>query len=191
MKIYTKTGDKGQTSLIGGTRVPKHHIRIEAYGTIDELNSYLGIIRDSMVTDFVDVHGLETTKQFIIDIQEKLFTIGSHLASDPEKSRMKLPEITDAHITLLETAMDEMEKELPPLKNFVLPGGHVLVSHCHVARCVCRRAERCIVHLAETTEVEEVIIRYVNRLSDYLFMLSRFIARKFNAEEIPWNPRAE
>src|ERR1044072_6671602 len=136
MKIYTKTGDKGQTSLIGGTRVPKDHIRIEAYGTVDELNSWLGVIRDSIT----DAH----TQKLIIDIQDKLFTIGSHLASDPEKSRMKLPEITDAHVATLENEMDAIDKVVPPMKNFVLPGGHLGVSYCHVARCVCRRAERCV-----------------------------------------------
>lgn len=181
MKIYTKTGDKGQTSLIGGTRVAKHHIRIEAYGTVDELNSWMGVVRDS-------ISG-ETTKQLIIDIQEKLFTIGSHLASDPEKSRMKLPEINDEHVAVMEAAMDAIEKTVPPMKNFVLPGGHLAVSHCHVARCVCRRAERCIIHLSETAEVNEVIIRYVNRLSDYLFMLSRKLTHELGAEEIPWIPR--
>lgn len=181
MKIYTKTGDKGQTSLIGGTRVPKHHIRIEAYGTVDELNSWMGIIRDSVADD--------TTKKLIIDIQDKLFTIGSHLASDPEKSKMKLPEITDAHVAVMEAAIDEIDKVVPPMKNFVLPGGHLSVSYCHVARCVCRRAERCIIHLSETATVEDVIIRYINRLSDYLFMLSRWLTHTLGAEEIPWQPR--
>jgi cob(I)alamin adenosyltransferase len=178
MKIYTKTGDKGQTSLIGGTRVPKDDIRIEAYGTVDELNSWLGVIRDSVN----ETH----TKQLIIDIQDKLFTIGSHLASDPEKSRMKLPEITDAHVTTLENEMDAIDKVVPPMKNFVLPGGHLAVSYCHVARCVCRRAERCVIHLAGTAPVEDVIVRYLNRLSDYLFMLSRKLTMDLGAEEIPW-----
>lgn len=180
MKIYTKTGDKGQTSLIGGTRVPKHHIRIEAYGTVDELNSWMGVIRDSITDD--------ATKKLIIGIQDKLFTIGSHLASDPEKSKMKLPEITDAHVQVMEVAIDEIDKVVPPMKNFVLPGGHLSVSHCHVARCVCRRAERCIIHLSETAPVEDVVIRYVNRLSDYLFMLSRKLTHDLGSEEIPWLP---
>ena len=180
MKIYTKTGDKGQTSLIGGTRVPKHHIRIEAYGTVDELNSWMGVIRDSI--------GDDATKKLIIDIQDKLFTIGSHLASDPEKSKMKLPEITDAHVQMMEVAIDEIDKVVPPMKNFVLPGGHLSVSYCHVARCVCRRAERCIIHLSETAPVEDVVIRYINRLSDYLFMLSRKLTHELSAEEIPWLP---
>lgn len=183
MKIYTKTGDKGQTSLIGGTRVPKDHIRIEAYGTVDELNSWMGVIRDC-ISD-------EATKKLIIDIQDKLFTIGSHLASDPEKSKMKLPEITDAHVAVLENEMDAIDKAVPPMKNFVLPGGHLTVSYCHVARCVCRRAERCTIHLSGSAPVDEVIIRYLNRLSDYLFMLSRKLTQDLGAQEIPWTPRVE
>lgn len=180
MKIYTKTGDKGQTSLIGGTRVPKAHIRIEAYGTVDELNSWMGVIRDS-VEDM-------NTKRLLIEIQDKLFTIGSHLASDPEKSKMKLPAITDDHVAVLEKEMDAIDAVVPPMKNFVLPGGHLSVSYCHVARCVCRRAERCVISLAASAPVEEVIIRYLNRLSDYLFMLSRKLTMDLGAEEIPWKP---
>lgn len=180
MKIYTKTGDKGQTSLIGGTRVPKDHIRIEAYGTVDELNSWMGVIRDS-VEDM-------NTKRLLIEIQDKLFTIGSHLASDPEKSKMKLPEITDDHVALLEKEMDAIDAVVPPMKNFVLPGGHLSVSYCHVARCVCRRAERCVIHLSGEAKVDEIIIRYLNRLSDYLFMLSRKLTIDLGAEEIPWRP---
>lgn len=180
MKIYTKTGDKGQTSLIGGTRVPKDHIRIEAYGTVDELNSWMGVIRDS-VEDM-------NTKRLLIEIQDKLFTIGSHLASDPEKSKMKLPAITDDHVAVLEKEMDAIDAVVPPMKNFVLPGGHLSVSYCHVARCVCRRAERCVISLAASAPVEEVIIRYLNRLSDYLFMLSRKLTMDLGAEEIPWKP---
>ncbi|HTF04017.1 MAG TPA: cob(I)yrinic acid a,c-diamide adenosyltransferase [Bacteroidia bacterium] len=180
MKIYTKTGDKGLTSLIGGTRVPKHHIRIEAYGTIDELNSWIGVIRDCITE--------EKTKQLLIQIQDQLFTIGSQLASDPEKSHMKLPEITDGHVAAMETEMDAIDKVAPPMRNFVLPGGHLTVSYCHVARCVCRRAERCVIHLSESEPVEEIIIRYINRLSDYLFMLSRKLTHELGAEEIPWIP---
>jgi cob(I)alamin adenosyltransferase len=178
MKIYTKTGDKGQTSLIGGTRVPKHHVRIEAYGTVDELNSWLGVIRDSI--------NEEKTKLFLIQIQNQLFTIGSHLASDPDKSKMKLPEITEEHVRALENEMDAIDSLVPPMKHFVLPGGNIAVSHCHVARCVCRRAERCIIHLSETAPVDELLIRYINRLSDYLFMLSRKLTHDLGAEEIPW-----
>ncbi len=193
MKIYTKTGDKGQTSLIGGTRVPKNHIRIEAYGTIDELNSWMGVIRDSFThlrlnTPMWSNEETKRMTQMFIDIQQVLFTIGSHLANDPEKSKMKLPEITEAQIAALENEMDAIEQIVPPMKNFVLPGGHMNVSYCHVARCVCRRAERCIVHLSETAEVNEIIVRYVNRLSDYLFMLSRKLTHDLGAEEIPWVP---
>jgi len=178
MKIYTKTGDKGQTSLIGGTRVPKYHVRIEAYGTVDELNSWVGVIRDSIAE--------EKTKLFLIQIQNQLFTIGSHLASDPDKSKMKLPEITEDHVRALEDEMDAIDSIVPPMKHFVLPGGSIAVSHCHVARCVCRRAERCIIHLSETAPVDELLIRYINRLSDYLFMLSRKLTQDLGAEEIPW-----
>lgn len=197
MKIYTKTGDKGQTSLIGGTRVPKHHIRIEAYGTIDELNSWMGVMRDSfhhLRLNTTAVWSNEETKrmtQLFIDIQQVLFTIGSHLANDPDKSKMKLPAITDAHVTVLENEIDQIDKVVPPLKNFVLPGGLRYASDCHVARCVCRRAERCIIHLAESAPVDDVIIRYVNRLSDYLFMLSRKLMHDYGAEEIPWKPAVE
>lgn len=180
MKIYTKTGDKGQTSLIGGTRVAKDHIRIEAYGTVDELNSWMGVIRDSVE----DIN----TKRLIIEVQDKLFTIGSHLASDPEKSKMKLPEISDEHVSVLEKEMDAIDAVVPPMKNFVLPGGHLSVSYCHVARCVCRRAERCVIHLSGEAKVDEIIIRYLNRLSDYLFMLSRKLTMDLGVEEIPWRP---
>ncbi|MBL0096656.1 MAG: cob(I)yrinic acid a,c-diamide adenosyltransferase [Bacteroidetes bacterium] len=181
MKIYTKTGDKGQTSLIGGTRVPKHHLRIEAYGTVDELNSWIGLLRDQPVDD----HSIT----ILLEIQDRLFTIGSHLASDPEKSRMKLPEITNNDVQLLEKEIDLMEYELPELKSFVLPGGHPVVSFTHIARCVCRRCERLVTHLNEETAINEVIGVYLNRLSDYLFVLSRFLANRNNAAESPWMPK--
>ncbi len=171
MKIYTKTGDKGQTSLIGGTRVPKYHIRIETYGTVDELNSYIGLIR----CQAIDVHHQELLKE----IQDRLFTIGAALAADPERSKMKIPDLLAGDITLLETEMDTMNEVLPELKHFVLPGGNTTVSYCHLARCVCRRAERLTVHLAETSFVDHNITIYLNRLSDYLFVL----ARKLNADE--------
>lgn len=181
-KIYTKTGDKGETSLIGGTRVPKHHIRIEAYGTVDELNSYIGLIRDLIKKEH---------KQFnlLIEIQDRLFTIGSILAADPEKSKMKLPELSEKDIQLLENAIDEMDKHLPEMKHFVLPGGHPTISHLHVARCVCRRAERNVIHLNENSPVNDLTFKYLNRLSDYLFTLSRQLALDYNAKEIPWIPR--
>lgn len=181
MKIYTKTGDKGQTSLIGGTRVPKHHIRIEAYGTVDELNSWVGVLRDTIAEEAV-------TEQ-LLEIQDRLFTMGSLLAADPEKSKMKLPELEAADVTRLETAIDAMNEHLPPMRSFVLPGGHLTVSHCHVARCVCRRAERNVTHLAETAELSPLITHYLNRLSDYLFVLSRKLAHDLNATETPWKPR--
>jgi cob(I)alamin adenosyltransferase len=181
MKIYTKTGDKGQTSLIGGTRVPKHHIRIEAYGTVDELNSHLGLIRDQ----HIDQH----SKEILIEIQDRLFTIGSSLASDPEKSRMKIPDLKEEDITLLELQMDKMNETLPEMRSFVLPGGHSTVSYCHISRCVCRRAERLVIHLSEQDYVNDLVIKYLNRLSDYLFVLSRKFTFDLNAEEIPWKPR--
>lgn len=181
MKIYTKTGDKGQTSLIGGVRVPKHNIRIEAYGTVDELNSYIGLLRDQDIDT--------NSKTILIEIQDRLFTLGSHLAADPVKSRMKLPEIELADVTLLENEIDKMNETLPEMRSFVLPGGHTVVSFCHIARCVCRRAERCVTHLAALENVEDIIHIYLNRLSDYLFVLSRKLTHDFNANEIPWKPR--
>ena len=180
-KIYTKTGDTGQTSLIGGVRVPKFHLRIESYGTVDELNSYIGLIKDSI-----------TNNQFqaiLAEIQDRLFTIGSLLASDPEKSKMKVPDIFEKDIELLENEMDAMDKTLPELKSFVLPGGNIVSSHCHVARCICRRAERLVVHLATETEVNPIVPKYLNRLSDYLFMLSRKVVIDSGAVEIAWRPR--
>lgn len=181
-KIYTKTGDKGETSLIGGTRVPKHHIRIEAYGTVDELNSYIGLIRDLIKEDHPQFN-------LLIEIQDRLFTIGSILAADPEKSKMKLPELSEKDIQLLENAIDEMDKHLPEMKHFVLPGGHPTISHLHIARCVCRRAERNVIHLNENAPVNELTFKYLNRLSDYLFTLSRQLAVDYKAKEIPWIPR--
>jgi cob(I)alamin adenosyltransferase len=180
-RIYTKTGDKGETSLIGGVRVPKYHIRIESYGTIDELNSYIGLIIDCMA-------GKEKSGT-LYEIQDRLFTIGSVLASDPEKSRMKVPDVQESDINLLENEMDAMDAELPALKNFILPGGTMAASHCHVARCICRRAERLVVHLASETEVPDIIIRYLNRLSDYLFMFARKLVHDAGATETPWRPR--
>jgi len=180
-KIYTKTGDKGQTSLIGGTRVPKHHIRIETYGTVDELNSHIGLIRDQQIDDH--------SKKILIEIQDRLFTIGSSLASDPEKSKMKIPDLKDEDIILLEQEMDKMNETLPEMRSFVLPGGHTTVSFCHIARCVCRRAERLTIHLSENSFVSDLVIKYLNRLSDYLFMLSRKLTHDLHAQEIPWKPR--
>lgn len=180
MKIYTRKGDKGETSLLGGTRVAKSHIRIESYGTVDELNSWIGLIRDQQINN--------GTKKFLIHVQDRLFTIGSHLASDPAKRGIKIPEIKEEDVTSLEKEMDRMNEILPEMKSFVLPGGHTTVSYCHIARCVCRRAERCTVHLAGLEKVEDIIIKYLNRLSDYLFVLSRMLSADLKAEEIPWKP---
>lgn len=181
MKIYTKKGDSGTTGLIGGTRVLKSSLRIESYGTIDELNSYIGVVRDQGI----DTQYIEQ----LIEIQDRLFTIGSSLASDPEKSNMKIPDLKSEDISLLENWMDEMDAELPEMKFFVLPGGHQAVSFCHVARCVCRRSERLIVDLSQHEFVAELVTAYINRLSDYLFVLSRKIAQDLNVNEQPWKPR--
>ncbi|MGB3076389.1 MAG: cob(I)yrinic acid a,c-diamide adenosyltransferase [Chitinophagales bacterium] len=181
MKIYTKKGDTGTTQLIGGTRVPKHHIRIEAYGTVDELNSWIGWIRD-LATE-------ERAKVVLKEIQDRLFTIGSQLASDPASSRMKVPDLHERDVELLEKEMDDMNESLPEMRSFLLPGGHVANSACHVARCVCRRTERLVTHLDETDVVEPLIIKYINRLSDYLFVLARKISANEGVEEVPWKPR--
>jgi len=181
MKIYTKTGDKGFTSLIGGTRVPKSHIRIESYGTVDELNSYIGLIIDQDIA----VHD----KKILKEVQDRLFTIGSSLASDPEKSRMIIPDLNLNDIELLETEMDKMNEQLPELRHFILPGGSNAISYCHIARCICRRAERITVHLAEESTVDEKVTIYLNRLSDYLFTLARKIGSDGKIPENQWIPR--
>lgn len=180
-KIYTKTGDTGETSLIGGVRVPKSHIRIESYGTIDELNSYLGLIKDQLIDGKV--------QELFYEIQDRLFTIGSVLASDPEKSKMKIPDLHEEDLLLLEKAIDSMNEELPELKSFVLPGGNIVASHCHVARCICRRAERMVVLLSQNAPVPSLIISYLNRLSDYLFVLARYQVFINKGIELPWRPR--
>lgn len=180
-KIYTKTGDKGQTSLIGGTRLPKHHVRIEAYGTVDELNSHIGLLRDVIEE--------ENTFGLLISIQDRLFTIGSHLAADPEKNKMQLPPINEDDVVALEEAIDKITEQVPEMKSFVLPGGHIHVSYCHIARCVCRRAERAVLRLAENEKIEDIHVKYLNRLSDYLFMLSRWITMDKHAKEIPWKAK--
>src|ERR1700744_367920 len=181
MKIYTKTGDKGLTSLIGGTRVPKYDLRIEAYGTVDELNSYIGLIRDQEITTH--------DKEILSQIQDRLFTIGATLAADPERSKMVIPDLHDEDIALLEQEMDAMDAQLPPLRHFILPGGDNTISFCHIARCVCRRAERLAVNLSAESTVEEKVNIYLNRLSDYLFVLSRKIANERNVPENEWIPR--
>lgn len=181
MKIYTKTGDKGFTSLIGGVRVPKYHLRIESYGTVDELNSYIGLIRDQTIAI--------TYKDILKEIQDRLFTIGSALASDPEKSRMKVPDLKQEDINLLEQEMDAMNAVLPDLKHFILPGGSSTISYCHIARCICRRAERIAVELSEQSFVDEKVVVYLNRLSDYLFVLARKLCHDNGIEENKWIPR--
>ena len=181
-KIYTKTGDKGKTSLIGGTKVSKAHLRIEAYGTVDELNSYIGLCGD-LIRD-------ENAKKVLQEVQDRLFTIGSSLACDPEKeTKMAIPDLEESDCIFLEKEIDAMEKELPPMKSFILPGGDARMSHLHIARCVCRRAERCCVRLAEETTVEEIIIRYLNRLSDYLFVLARYTGYLLDIPDTPWRAR--
>ena len=188
MKVYTKTGDKGTTALFGGTRVPKDHIRIDSYGTVDELNSHTGLIRDQEI----DSH----YKNILIEIQDRLFTVGAILATPVEKEvqkngelRLKNLGIIDTDIELLEKEIDKMEESLPQMTHFVLPGGHQTVSYCHIARCVCRRAERLAVHLSHNEPVPEIAIMYLNRLSDYLFVLARKLSSDLKAEEVKWIPR--
>lgn len=181
MKIYTKKGDKGMTSLIGGTRVAKHHIRIESYGTVDELNAYIGLIRS---------HDIDPRQRELLkEVQDRLFTIGSSLAADPERSKMKIPDLHLSDVELLETEIDRMNEVLPELRHFVLPGGNVAEASCHLARCVCRRAERICVQLAEDSFVDEKVIIYLNRLSDYLFVLGRKVAMDAGNKENIWIPR--
>ena len=188
MKVYTKTGDKGTTALFGGTRVPKHHLRIESYGTVDELNSHIGLIRDQDINpDY---------KQCLITIQDRLFTVGAILATDPEKAmlksgkaRLNIPKISAEDIEALEQEIDKMDESLPPMTNFVLPGGHQTVSFCHIARCVCRRAERLASHLHSIEAFQNETLMYLNRLSDYLFVLARKLSYDLQAEEIKWIPK--
>jgi cob(I)alamin adenosyltransferase len=181
MKIYTKTGDKGITSLLGGIRVPKSDLRIDAYGTIDELNSYIGLVRDQEVN--------QGRAGLLKEIQDRLFTIGSDLATVPGKEKVKKPDLHPEDITLLENEMDLMEKDLPALTAFILPGGHQSVSFCHLARTVCRRAERITVELASFEQVSDLVIQYLNRLSDFLFVLGRAMSQELGTEEITWKPR--
>lgn len=182
-KIYTKTGDKGGTSLIGGVRVPKSHIRIESYGTVDELNSYMGMVSDMVNNDAIIAQ--------IREIQDRLFTLGAALATNPDKEvKMKLPDLHDTDVTWLEEKIDEMNEVLPEMRSFILPGGNLASSTCHVARCVCRRAERICVGMHEQGEfMPQQILSYLNRLSDYLFVLSRYIGHINNAPETPWRAR--
>lgn len=181
MKIYTKTGDNGTTSLFGGKRVSKADLRIDTYGTVDELNAFIGLVRDQEVN--------ANRKDILVEIQDRLFTIGSILATEPGNTKVKIPALTENDIVLLEKEMDVMEAELPPMKFFVLPGGHPSISFCHVARTVCRRAERLTIALHTQEAVDPLVIKYLNRLSDYLFMLSRKMTKELRAEETPWKPR--
>lgn len=182
MKIYTKTGDKGQTALIGGRRVSKADLRIDAYGTIDELNAWIGLLRDQPIAP--------GHKTLLKEIQDRLFTVGAELATDPEKTlNRRLPAIIADDITVLEQAMDAMDAALPELRAFILPGGHEAVSFCHLARTVCRRAERLVTALNDESPVDELVLQYLNRLSDYLFVLSRKMAQDLNVTEIIWKPR--
>jgi cob(I)alamin adenosyltransferase len=188
MKIYTKTGDEGTTALFGGTRVPKHHIRIESYGTVDELNSHIGLIRDQEINVLY--------KNVLAEIQDRLFTVGAILATPPEKEtlkngapRLNINRISEDDLLFLENEIDTMDSALPPMTHFVLPGGHTTVSYCHVARCVCRRAERLSVHLNDIEPVDSAVLKYLNRLSDYLFVLARKLSHDLNAEEVKWIPR--
>jgi cob(I)alamin adenosyltransferase len=179
-RIYTKTGDKGETALFGGRRVLKSHLRVDAYGTVDELNSFVGWLRDSVENQHV--------REALAQIQHRLFTVGAHLASDPAK-HPPVPDLLPADIEMLEKEMEGIDAALPPLKHFILPGGHRAVSVCHVCRTVCRRAERLAVALHETEPVEAIVLQYLNRLSDYFFMLARQLAHDLGAEEVIWNPR--
>ncbi len=190
MKIYTKTGDNGTTALFGGTRVPKHHIRIDSYGTVDELNSHLGLIRDQKMDDHY--------KETLMVIQDKLFTIGAILATDPDKAllkngkeRLNIPKISESDIAMLEEEMDLMNEALPEMTHFVLPGGHQTVSFCHIARCVCRRAERLATALNDLEPFLPEALIYLNRLSDYLFVLARKLSHDLQAEEIKWIPQKD
>lgn len=179
MKIYTKGGDKGKTSLNGGTRIDKFDIRIETYGTVDELNAYVGLIRSKEIE--------QSDIDLLIEIQDRLFTIGSNLAASPKrKDRLKLPPIKEEDIEKLEKAIDIMTEALPMLRSFVLPGGHPIVSYCHLARCVCRRAERNATRLNQRDEIDPIILKYLNRLSDFFFTLSRKMTKKFDVEEVSW-----
>ena len=187
MKIYTKTGDKGKTSLFGGTRVPKYDLRIEAYGTVDELNSYIGLIRDQKI----DAH----TTEILLKIQNELFTLGSMLATPPEKEilksgkeRLNINKVSDESVTLLEQEIDLMNESLPQMTHFILPGGHTTVSFCHITRCICRRAERITTQLSDESTINLKILVYLNRLSDYLFVLARKLTVDNQAQEIPWIP---
>lgn len=180
MKIYTKTGDQGTTSLFGGKRVSKANLRIDAYGTVDELNSYVGLVRDQQVN--------EKRRDILLQIQNRLFVIGSMLAAEPGNTKLKIPLLQEDDVIILEHEIDAMDAALPPLRFFILPGGHASVSFCHVARTVCRRAERLCTALHEEESGELMVVKYLNRLSDYLFVLGRKMGHELGIEEIAWKP---
>lgn len=187
MKIYTKTGDEGTTALFGGTRVKKYNLRIDSYGTVDELNAYIGLIKDQDID--------EATKETLLNIQNELFTLGAMLATPPEKEtlksgkeRLNIPKVNVNSIQYLENKIDAMDAELPQMTHFILPGGHQAVSFCHVARCVCRRAERLCVELNDEETINTDILKYLNRLSDYLFVLARMLSKQLKVDEIKWIP---
>lgn len=180
MKIYTKTGDTGTTGLFGGGRVSKSHYRVEAYGTVDELNAYIGMVRDQEVN--------QQRKAILVDIQNHLFSIGAEMATAHDAGKARIPKLSEESITQLEKEIDQMEETLPAMRHFVLPGGHIATSFCHIARCVCRRAERLTVALDQKEAINPLTIKYLNRLSDYLFVLSRKVSQEVGAEEIPWKP---
>jgi cob(I)alamin adenosyltransferase len=181
MKIYTKTGDEGYTALFGGTRVSKADLRINTYGTIDELNSYLGLLRDQEVN--------KNKLEELAEIQDRLFTIGSILATEPGNTKVKIPSLQESDVAFLEDKMDAMDELLEPMRFFVLPGGHVSISFGHVARTVCRRAERLVIELDAHEKVDALVLKYLNRLSDYLFVLCRMMTKELNVMETPWRPR--
>ena len=185
IKIYTKTGDKGTTSLIGGTKVSKSHIRIESYGTVDELNSWVGVVSDHLND--------ETTRVTLKEVQDRLFTVGSSLACDPDKEpKLKIPDLHESDVEFLEKEIDRMNEVLEPMRSFILPGGAPAVSFAHVARCVCRRAERlCVAMQQEELEIEALVLKYLNRLSDYLFVVARYASHLQGTEEIKWKARIE
>ncbi len=181
MKIYTKTGDQGTTALFGGKRISKADLRIDSYGTVDELNSYVGLLRDQDVN--------RNRNDFLIEIQDRLFTIGSILATELGNNKVKIPALQEENIQVLEKEIDSMEAGLPPMRVFVLPGGHPSVSFGHIARTVCRRAERLAVALDQQDKIDPLVIKYLNRLSDYLFVLCRAMSKELGAVETPWRPR--
>lgn len=181
MKIYTKTGDQGTTALFGGKRVSKADLRIDTYGTVDELNSWVGLLRDQEVNS--------ERKDFLINIQDRLFTIGSNLATEPGNTKVKIPALGGQDVQALEKAIDEMDASLPAMKSFILPGGHQSVSFCHVARTVCRRSERLVIALNSQEPVDSLVIQYLNRLSDYLFVLARKMGQELKVDDTPWKPK--